>query len=92
MRAGREKAEDLSTRLDSMRLEVDKWEKTEAEWQKRVGWRLRVFWAVIATALVVVVAVVMLMGNPSPSHSTSQMPTETPDTTSPDRLRILDEL
>lgn len=60
MKGSRERAEALETRLETMRSEIDRWEKTEAEWQTRVGRRLRILWGVMATAmLALIIAVVM---------------------------------
>lgn len=55
MSAGRNKMEALGKRLDSVRQEIEGWERRENEWQARVSRRLRIFWAVIITATVFVV-------------------------------------
>ncbi|RJE26534.1 hypothetical protein PHISCL_01147 [Aspergillus sclerotialis] len=58
MRAGKQKAEELGDRLQRMRSEIEGWEKREAEWQARVGRRLRIFWAVIACSILVLLIAV----------------------------------
>ncbi|CRG89899.1 hypothetical protein PISL3812_06938 [Talaromyces islandicus] len=55
MSAGRNKMEALGKRLDSVRQEIEGWERRENEWQARVSRRLRIFWAIIITATVLVV-------------------------------------
>lgn len=55
MNAGRNKMEALGKRLDSVRQEIEGWERRENEWQARVSRRLRIFWAILITATVFVV-------------------------------------
>ncbi|KAL5364505.1 hypothetical protein BJX96DRAFT_157451 [Aspergillus floccosus] len=55
MRAGRTRASALSDRLEAMRAEIDRWEKREVEFQTRVNRRLRIFWAVVAAAILTAV-------------------------------------
>lgn len=60
VRAGKEKVEALSGRLQSAGRAIDDWERRELELEKRSGRRFRVFWVVAAISfLVVVVAIVM---------------------------------
>ena len=58
MRAGKRKADELGDRLQRMRSEIEGWEKREAEWQARVGRRLRIFWAIIACSILVLLVAV----------------------------------
>lgn len=65
MRAGRQKANDLGNRLDKMRSEIEAWERREADWQARVGQRLRIFWAVVACSILVLLAAVTIQNRPT---------------------------
>lgn len=60
MKDGKQKAEGLERRLDKMRGEIDGWEKREVEWQARVGRRLRIFWTVVGTAVLVLVVAMVI--------------------------------
>ncbi|KAH8689203.1 hypothetical protein BGW36DRAFT_275902, partial [Talaromyces proteolyticus] len=55
MSAGRNKMEALGDRLDVVRREIKAWERRENEWQARVSRRLRIFWGVMGTTIVVLV-------------------------------------
>jgi hypothetical protein len=78
MSAGRNKMEALGKRLDSVRQEIEGWERRENEWQARVSRRLRIFWAIIFTATVFVVIAYVVQEWPGniagPSSSLSQQP------------------
>lgn len=60
MKDGKQKAEALGSRLDKMRGEIDGWEKREVEWHARVGRRLRIFWAVVGSAVLVLVVAMVI--------------------------------
>ncbi|TKA70348.1 hypothetical protein B0A49_09794 [Cryomyces minteri] len=47
LKASREKARALSSRLEDARHRVELWEKREGEWQARTSRRLRVMWAIV---------------------------------------------
>ncbi|PGH08025.1 hypothetical protein GX51_01466 [Blastomyces parvus] len=55
MRAGAEKAAALNRRMEIVREKIEAWDRREGEWQRRVTTRLRIFWAVVGTAVVVLV-------------------------------------
>ncbi|OAX77036.1 hypothetical protein ACJ72_08670, partial [Emergomyces africanus] len=55
MRAGAEKAAALNRRMEIVRQKIEAWDRREGEWQRRVTTRLRIFWAVVGTAVVVLV-------------------------------------
>ncbi|PGH33712.1 hypothetical protein GX50_03450 [[Emmonsia] crescens] len=55
MRAGSEKAAALNRRMEIVREKIEAWDHREGEWQRRVTTRLRIFWAVVGTAVVVLV-------------------------------------
>ncbi|OJD19785.1 hypothetical protein AJ78_00285 [Emergomyces pasteurianus Ep9510] len=56
MQAGAEKAAALNKRMEIVRQKIEAWDRREGEWQRRVTTRLRIFWAVVGTAVVVLVA------------------------------------
>lgn len=64
MTAGRQKAEALGKRMENMRKDIDSWEKREADWQARVGWRLRIFWFVAAASVFVLLVAVAVKNWP----------------------------
>ena len=64
MRTGKQKAEELGNRVQKMRSEIEDWEKREAEWQARVGRRLRIFWVIIACSILVLLAAVTAQNLP----------------------------
>ncbi|EEH08434.1 conserved hypothetical protein [Histoplasma capsulatum G186AR] len=55
MRAGAEKAEALNRRMEVVRGKIEAWDRREGEWQRRVTTRLRIFWTIVGTAVVVLV-------------------------------------
>lgn len=65
MKSGRQRAERLGNRLEAMRDEIDRWERREEEWQTRIGRRLRIFWGVLATAMLVVLLAVIIQSWPT---------------------------
>lgn len=65
MRAGRQKADQLGNRLENMRGEIEAWERREADWQARVGQRLRIFWAVVACSVFVLLVAVTMQNRPT---------------------------
>lgn len=64
MRVGREKFEDLGKRLKDVRCEIESWERRELEWQERISRRLRIFWAVVGSAVLVVLLGIFLRNWP----------------------------
>ncbi|KAJ5937002.1 hypothetical protein N7466_003452 [Penicillium verhagenii] len=65
MKAGRQRVEDLGKRLESVRGEIDRWDQRESEWQSRVSRRLRIFWAVISSSLLVLVLALVIQNWPA---------------------------
>lgn len=80
MNAGRNKMEALGKRLDSVRQEIEGWERRENEWQARVSRRLRIFWAVIITATVFVVIAYVVQEWPSDIGQSSLSDGSLPET------------
>ncbi|KAJ5131674.1 hypothetical protein N7448_005832 [Penicillium atrosanguineum] len=81
MKRGRERVEDLGSRLDAVRAQTDSWEQRESEWQSRVSRRLRIFWTVMGSAFLVLVLALVIQnwpalvadGNhPLPTEATNQ--------------------
>lgn len=64
MKSGREKVEELGTRLQAVKSEIDRWERRELDWQERISRRLRIFWAVVGSAVMVLVLGVVLQNWP----------------------------
>jgi hypothetical protein len=54
LKRGRERAEELATRLDVVRERVEAWEKREGDWERRANRRLRILWGSFATALILI--------------------------------------
>ncbi|RAL01474.1 uncharacterized protein BO80DRAFT_501762 [Aspergillus ibericus CBS 121593] len=65
MKTGRKRAEGLDNRLETMRREIDRWDKKEMEWQSRVNRRLRIFWTVILAGILAVVLAVAIQNWPT---------------------------
>lgn len=65
MKAGRQRVEDLGKRLESVRGEIDRWDQRESEWQSRVSRRLRIFWAIITSSLLVLVLALVIQNWPA---------------------------
>lgn len=64
MQAGRQRVEELGKRLETVRYEIDSWEQRETEWQKRTSRRLRIFWGIVTSALLVLVLSLVLQYRP----------------------------
>jgi hypothetical protein len=64
MKSGRDKVEELGTRLAAVKSEIDRWERRELDWQERISRRLRIFWAVVGSAVMVLVVGVVLQNWP----------------------------
>ncbi|EKV11569.1 Cgr1 [Penicillium digitatum] len=60
MKAGRQRVEELGKRLETVRHEIDSWEQRETEWQTRTSRRLRIFWGIVTSALLVLVLALVL--------------------------------
>ena len=55
MKAGRTRMETLGNRLETVRKEIEGWERREGEWQARVSRRLRMLWGVVGSVILVLV-------------------------------------
>lgn len=64
MKAGRQRVEELGKRLETVRREIDSWEQRETEWQTRTSRRLRIFWGIVISALLVLVLALVLQNWP----------------------------
>lgn len=64
MKVGRQRVEELGKRLEKVRSEIDRWERRESEWQSRVSRRLRIFWTIAGSALLVLVLALVLQNWP----------------------------
>ncbi|RAL06871.1 uncharacterized protein BO97DRAFT_481658 [Aspergillus homomorphus CBS 101889] len=74
MKLGRVKAQELNDRLETMRDEIDRWEKKEMDWQDRVNRRLRMFWALVAAGVFAMLLVIAIQNkntilSPAPPSS-----------------------
>ncbi|KAJ5808946.1 hypothetical protein N7474_010215 [Penicillium riverlandense] len=65
MKTGRRRVEDLGNRLEAVRQEIDRWERREAEWQTRVSRRLRIFWMIVTSAVLVLALAIILQNWPA---------------------------
>jgi hypothetical protein len=78
MKVGRERVEELGKRLDTVKAEIDGWERREMEWQARVSRRLRILWTVMGTVILIVVIAAVVQswpppGSPSEAETLSRM-------------------
>ncbi|KAJ5827788.1 Cgr1 [Penicillium robsamsonii] len=76
MKAGRQRVEELGRRLETVRHEIDSWEQRETEWQTRTSRRLRIFWGIVTSALLVLVLALVIQNWPlfwSPRAETSRL-------------------
>ncbi|KAJ5772795.1 hypothetical protein N7457_007691 [Penicillium paradoxum] len=64
MKAGRQRVEELGKRLERVRHEIDSWEQRETEWQTRTSRRLRIFWGIVTSAVLVLVLALVLQNWP----------------------------
>lgn len=64
MKAGRQRVEELGRRLETVRHEIDSWERRETEWQTRTSRRLRIFWAIVTSAVLVLVLALVIQNWP----------------------------
>ncbi|CDM30006.1 hypothetical protein DTO013E5_8294 [Penicillium roqueforti] len=64
MKVGRQRVEELGKRLETVRHEIDSWEQRETEWQTRTSRRLRIFWGIVTSALLVLVLALVLQNWP----------------------------
>lgn len=64
MKAGRQRVEELGKRLEKVRCDIDRWERRESEWQSRISRRLRIFWTIVGSALLVLVLALVLQNWP----------------------------
>ncbi|KAJ5923079.1 hypothetical protein N7516_010782 [Penicillium verrucosum] len=73
MKAGRQRVEELGKRLETVRHEIDSWEQRETEWQTRTSRRLRIFWGIVISALLVLVLGLVIQNWPEfwSSHAES---------------------
>ncbi|KAJ5761866.1 uncharacterized protein N7511_005248 [Penicillium nucicola] len=64
MKTGRQRVEELDKRLETVRHEIDSWEQRETEWQTRTSRRLRIFWGIATSALLVLVLALVFQNWP----------------------------
>ncbi|KAJ5951465.1 uncharacterized protein N7479_009878 [Penicillium vulpinum] len=64
MKTGRQRVEELGKRLETVRHEIDSWEQRETEWQTRTSRRLRIFWGIVTSALLVLVLALVIQNWP----------------------------
>ncbi|GAD98530.1 hypothetical protein PVAR5_7224 [Paecilomyces variotii No. 5] len=64
MNAGRERFDALGERLVAVKKQIEGWEKKELEWQTQTARRLRIFWVVIGTTILVVLVAVVVQTRP----------------------------
>jgi tetrahydromethanopterin S-methyltransferase subunit B len=64
MKAGRQRVEELGKRLETVRHEIDSWEQRETEWQTRTSRRLRIFWGIVTSTLLVLVLALVIQNWP----------------------------
>lgn len=57
--AGRQRVKSLCDRLDAVKMRVEKWEKSEGEWQQKTRRRLRILWTIIITCVLLFVALMI---------------------------------
>ena len=62
MKAGQQRVEELGKRLETVRHEIDSWERRETEWQTKTTRRLRI-WGIVLGAVVVLVLALALQQN-----------------------------
>ncbi|KAI3342679.1 hypothetical protein F4824DRAFT_442901 [Ustulina deusta] len=68
IRAGRDKVQALSKRVDVVRERIEGWEKADKEWQERTRRRLKVIWIIISVvAFLLVILFVGAQYAPSPA-------------------------
>lgn len=65
MKSGQEKVLELGGRLEKVKSEIECWERRELDWQERISRRLRIFWAVVGSALMVAVLGFVVQNWPS---------------------------
>lgn len=79
MKKSRQRVEELGKRLQAVREQIDSWEEREAEWQTRISRRLRIFSAIMCSAVLVLVLGLVVQNWPaisSPHHDRAAVPTE----------------
>jgi hypothetical protein len=69
MRASRMRTKTLGNRLETMRAEIEKWDKKEMEWQMRTNQRLRIFWGVVTAVILAILAAVVIQHWPGEEAS-----------------------
>lgn len=57
MRDNKTRAKTLGNRLETMRNEIERWDKREMEWQMRTNQRLRIFLGVVTAAILAILVV-----------------------------------
>lgn len=62
MKAGQQRVEELGKRLETVRHEIDSWERRETEWQTKTTRRLRI-WGIVLGAVVVLVLALAFQQN-----------------------------
>lgn len=69
MRDNKTRAKTLGNRLETMRNEIEMWDKREMEWQMRTNRRLRIFWGGFTAAILAILVVTVLRHWPSEGMS-----------------------
>ncbi|KAJ5909185.1 hypothetical protein N7495_001867 [Penicillium taxi] len=86
---GRQRVEELGKRLEKDQQEIDRWERRESEWQSRTSRRLRIFWALVASSVLVLLLALVLPRSPEISLSNDEAPISIPIPTPTSVLNLL---
>ncbi|KAJ5359863.1 Cgr1 [Penicillium concentricum] len=95
MKSGRQRVEELGKRLETVRHEIDSWEQRETEWQTRTSRRLRIFWGIVTSALLVLVLALVIQNWPvfwSPQTETSRLTVSNHSPSVPPQSEVWDEV
>lgn len=79
MKKARQRVEELGKRLQAVREQIDSWEEREAEWQTRINRRLRIFWTIMGSAVLVLVLALVVQNwqaISSAHHDKAPVPSE----------------
>ncbi|KAF3386599.1 hypothetical protein F1880_001427 [Penicillium rolfsii] len=91
MKKGRQRVEELGKRLEAVRQQIDRWEERETEWQTRISRRLRIFWGIMGSALLVLVLALVVQNWPTiRSFHQNKAPQSVP-TELPERAKIVNQ-
>ncbi|KAJ9192926.1 hypothetical protein DTO021D3_2734 [Paecilomyces variotii] len=64
MDAGHERVDALGQRVAAVKKQIEDWERKELEWQTQTARRLRIFWVVAGTAILVLMIAVAMQTRP----------------------------